>query len=1395
LSRFRIAVTVVICSLFIVGCGQRAADENVPKTDGKTKQNLTVDFATLGSLQFNRFSSDNGLPCDEVQVVYQDREGYIWIGTRFGLFQYDGFQIKSFKNKMKTPDLLTSDFITCLKDDEHNLWIGTMDGLNRMDKRTGEMKHYHFTDLDNCKILNSILITTEHQVWVGTDGGLYTYDARRDTFFYYHRQHPNVLFHHCSIKSMCEDGKGYIWVGTWDHGLYRYDTKNDKWYAMPKFNDVNSAHVVFIDSKGRLWVGTWGAGLFRIDNPYATGEPLKLVRFVHNEHSGNIAGNTIFTLAEDPKTSSLWIGGRSGLSICRIDDPQPEGFINYPRSDNPSEAYMGRGIGSLVLDHNGRMWMISMGEGVISTTTCPRYFTNYGLGAIFPKGDVDRIMSLCSDGSNGLLIGLNTKGVERMSADGSVSNITQNITNKDKISTVYALCRTSDGRTLTGTWFDGLFVSGSHGVRNYNHSNTSWLPDNCIYCFHDEGDGSVLIGTWAGLCVLLPDGSGRNLTERCGTLGQAQIQHIMKDADGYWLSTKNEGIVHLAGNVKAQRKLNCTTYTWALTDEGDTVRFNDVQKSLRDARGRLWACSNQTGLMLWDAKGGHFTCVNGRYDIADENVNNMEQDRNGNLWLSTNYGLVRLSVSDDARRANLRIFSKLDGVGANYFGNGSSCRLDDGRLCFCNIGNITMFHPDAIHDEYDTHPACITDIKIFNQSLGELDREVLAGITDALPPFTRKITLEPSQNDLTLEFSTLTYDNPQATRFAYRLDGYDKGWIYAEAGKHTAYYSKLPPGTYTFSMKATDAKGLWSNNIQSMTIVVLPPLYLRWWAFVIYLLLAAAIVVLTVRYLRVRERRRRERIQQDFERKQADELNHKKLQFFTNVTHDLMTPLTIISAAVEEMKAERTDIDEEDVNVINNNLSRLMHLLQQILAFRKSETGNLHLCVAEGDLADFCRKEAESIMPLMKSKGLTLSYACEPECIKGYFDSDVLDKILYNLLSNAAKYSRTNGFVKLSLTQADEEGHVMLTVADNGHGIAKERQKELFKRFYEGEHRRFNTYGTGIGLSLTKDYVDLCHGTISVESEEEKGTRFIIDLPIAKELFSKDEMQSERSIIISGDEAQPVSDMTDNAAAEEDAADGERTTVLLVEDNEELLSLMVRLLKRRYRVLTAVNGQQAIETVKAQEMVDIIVSDVMMPVMDGIAMTQQLKGDIETSHIPIILLTAKRTDDDRTEAYNVGADGYITKPFQLSLLEARISNLLRKKELSADRFKNKFVVELSDMELTDIDKDFMNHCIACMDKHIADADFDQQMFAVEVGVSYSTLYKKLKSITDMGPSTFMRNIRMKAACRIMDQGGNMRVSDLAYAVGYNSPRYFSTCFKQDFGMLPSEYMEHKAEKS
>lgn len=685
----------------------------------------------------------------------------------------------------------------------------------------------------------------------------------------------------------------------------------------------------------------------------------------------------------------------------------------------------------------------------------------------------------------------------------------------------------------------------------------------------------------------------------------------------------------------------------------------------------------------------------------------------------------------------------------------------------------------------------ITDIIIDDQPFDQLDSIDKEEISKEMPAYTRKITIPERVKKFSAEFSLLTYGNTEKNVYAYQLEGYDEDWQYCDKGLHRAAFQNLSSGTYHLRVKATDGYGKWQELPYTITIKVLPPWYASRIAFMFYILMLIGGIFAAARWYKERVKTR------------------NSLQMgviLTNITHELLTTLTVISATIYKLK-ERAPQYEEDYLVMDNNINRTTRLLRQILEVRKSQAGQLHLLVSRRNLISFIEEACENIRPMAEHQQVTLFLEKPKAEGMAWFDADKMDKIIYNLLSNAIKYNKVGGKIAVSLSLSKDQA--VITIADNGIGMSKKKMKHLYTRFFDGDYRKQNMPGTGIGLSLTHDLVKLHHGDIQCESQEGEGTTFTITLPIRKSAYAPDEIDnSEKTNAVNQEairqasqetklEFQPASEDKPKLASVHQSIFIRKNAskILVVEDNEELLALMLQVLSKNYHVFTAKNGKQAMNIIM-KEKLDLVVSDVMMPIMDGIELTKQLKSDKSFWQLPIILLTAKNKEEDKTEAYAVGADAYITKPFKFDELEVRINALLANRKKMIEKIQAEVSLQTNTesetqtaLHLSNPDQAFITRATEVVMQHLADGDYNRESFAKDMVMSESTLYNKVKATTGQTVIAFITSIRLKEAQRIIQSNPNILISDVATQVGFNTPKYFSKCFKKEFGVFPKEYAE------
>ncbi|MCD7933561.1 MAG: ATP-binding protein [Tannerellaceae bacterium] len=1095
----------------------------------------------------------------------------------------------------------------------------------------------------------------------------------------------------------------------------------------------------------------------------------------------SLPDNVIYCIEEDINNHTLWIGTRNGLSILDLDNPAG-GFINYlPETKENALPY--NELNALERDKNGIMWLGMLGGGIYSVNMTLPPFESYSLESVKQTIFSNSVRSLLVDSYNTLWLGVGSHGLAIMDKDMNEPVFYTEHPHFRAHSGLHTVTCMLEHSKTKGIWIsiagNGIYIYNrslpGNKIKKLTSTTTPWLTSPFILSMKEDASGNIWLGSRSELFIIQPDSSVTNIVVN------QPVNSLVESSDkSIWIGTGG-GIAHYTGSVK---ELKEESLTWYNSSNGK-LSFDNTGYLFTDSKGRIWVGSEGGGLSLYDENTDAFIQVNNRYNILADGVYSIEEDNQGRLWIATNStGLICLDIAGDLSTASLRTYTTSDGLQDNYFTQGASCKAPDGKLYFGSHKGYNAFYPENIDEKEGSPEVVITDITVFNHSIKDMNAGERVQITDKTADFAENIVLNHRRNHFSIEFSLLSYANPMRNKFAYRLEGYDNDWQYTGASNRMANYNNLQSGTYTFRLKGANENGVWSENERLLQITILPPPWKTGWAYITYILLATGMAIVTYRLIQNRIRRKQRYQLQQIEQAKSEEINHAKLQFFTNVTHELLTPLTILSASLDDLKLS-TPQNKGTYKIMYENLNRLFRLLQQILEFRKAETGNLKLKVSEGELVSFIRKEIEAFTPLIKKKKMNVTFTSDPEEITGFFDSDKLDKIVYNLLSNASKYNREGGEISINVSHGKTTKELLFSIRDNGEGIPPEAMKSLFKRFYEGDYRRFNTTGTGIGLSLTQDLVKLHKGFIEVESEPGKGTCFTVTIPITKEAFSPGEIDENSQTPVTKTDLYDLPEETTG-----DNREKEKThSLLLVEDNDSLLSLMFKLLSRDYHVYTAVNGVEALSIIEKEE-IDLVVSDIMMPVMDGVELCKKIKNTIEFSHIPVLLLTAKKQEEDRIEAYESGADGFISKPFNLSLLHARIQNLLKKKEQYARDFKKQIVFEVQDMEYTSMDEEFLEKAIQCVHRHLKDIDFDQAQFIEEMHTSKSTLYKKLKSLTGLNTSGFIRNIRLKAACKLMEEKGNtIRVSELAYAVGFNDPKYFSACFKKEFGMLPSEYME------
>mgnify|MGYP002520771627 FL=1 len=1318
-------------------------------------------------------------PSEKQRCMLIDHQGIIWIGSDFGLKSYDGYRFTSFRSDATSPNILPHNTVLSLAEGKDNcLWIGTRNGLVKMDKRKGT---FTTIPMDNSNQLTvyALYSSRNGDLWMGTNDGLARYVGNgKKSFYTYNRKNTIVIgkdgkhlpLNNISVKSFAEDKDGQIYIGTWENDLYRLDPKRNILYRynLWKPEDKISAYSLKLDHKGQLWIGTWGNGLKCLTHPHNIKNPGYV-----DVNNSTTTYSIIYKIAEDPTTNTIWSCSREGLAIASTDNPKAG--IDCHQEIGMYTQYKTQSVYDICSDNQGNIWALSRFNGLfhIGTRPSPFIISNFldanrniiGINSIYTQDGKLFYMSLFPVG---IAVYDATSHHVAVSEEIPVfSSLPYDVRNTH----ISDITKRPDGSIWLASNGYGILCIQGNKATIYNKSNSQLVKNNYINTFFMTRKGIQMVGENDYLDYILPSGKIMNI--RLYT----DINGICDDHEGdIWLATSNRGICRISGNLANKRTLK---YTW-YNKGNDKFVVNDATQCLEDSKHRIWTISNSGGLFRYDRENDQFISVNEEQHWDIDRIFSITEDKDGILWLTTDNALISLNYKNKGE-SHYTTYTHEDGLGNIRF-IANSCFKYGNEIYLGSGLDFIQFSPNQVkkHQIYKYKKnIIITDLLIDGKRYAELDSTLRTKLSDCTPNYMRTITIPDYIDKFSIEFALLSYQNTAQCKYAYYLEGYDDEWHYVDASIRLASFENIPSGTYRLHVKAADSYGDWSEMPYTIHIKVLPPWYASWWAYLIYIVLLIAGIRIAIIWYRERLRTK------------------NRLQMavvFTNITHELLTPLTVISAAADSIK-RIAPAAENQADIIHNNISRLTRMLRQILEVRKAQAGKLQLKVSEGKLGDFCDETCRNLMPMFHPKHLSFEKNITCMGKTAWFDTDKVEKILYNLLSNAVKYTEPGGNVSLSVSIDNQEATIV--VSDTGIGISKDKMKHLYNRFLDGDYRQMNTIGTGIGLSLVNDLVKLHHGIIRCESEEGKGTTFTITLPTNKEIYSDEEImassQNDTDVKRIKEELSFVSSPKEEEFTNNEESDKKEYTILLVEDNQELLLLMSSLLSTKYNVLTAANGEKAQRQIKKSSL-DVVVTDVMMPVMDGIELTKWIKTSEDYSQLPVVMLTAKTQDADRNEAYRVGADAYITKPFNLNDLQLRIDNIIANRQRIRQKFQTQTDFKVEEQHYSNPDELFLKSVIEKVNEHMMDSEYGRGQLATDLCISSSTLYNKLRSITGQNITSFITSIRMKEACRIIRSNPNIRINELCYAVGFSTPRYFSQCFKKEFGMGIKEYAESITKK-
>ncbi|NDV82516.1 hybrid sensor histidine kinase/response regulator transcription factor [Bacteroides sp. 51] len=1295
------------------------------------------------------------LSSNEIWDVGQDKEGYLWISTTNGLARYDGYKLQFFRSDYKYPGLLTNNSIICISDNGPYIWIGTRKGVNLFEKKT--CKIFPFPDaflLD--KEVNNITVDQDNYTWIAAEGKLYkcTPDARiiKEYPIASQQSQDRLLV----INSVYVDKSNQIWVMAYGSGPLKYDVPTDSFVAYPQFSENSNSFIMYQDSSSNYWMGTWGEGLWQFF-PEETGAQCYKKHRILNTRTGQDEP-LIYSMTQDDTFGYLWILSYNELYALNL---TTDGTLEQVDIHDLVDTHMM--YTRIFKDRDGNLWLSSY-DMAYTIFFDDSKTDNYPLPQLKERLGWDaNLLNLCKDEGNIIWMCQDRYGLclYDMSGDKLSYNDIHNYSG-----TLETLIM-EKALSKRGVWASDrnnlrVMRLSQQNMKIYIEEdiylNTFVSNPGSVEQLVEDHQGNLWIIT--STMLLVKPANSQKLIVASQDL--PRMSRLAVDGNGkVWGISVDKTICTLnysANTIASEQKVYIPNLS-----EQELISYVCMDK-----KECLWMISTLGRIYKSDKEKQTFESMPLENNIEDCSVLSMLADENC-VWISTNKRIIQYNID----HKTVRNYSTSDGnILVNVFRHKAIGLDGEGGLYVGGHGGFIHIQSGAasVFGGNHYHPV-VTDIKVENRSVFFSDICRNGDHTNTI----EQITLQPGDRNIEISFSSLSYSLNPKTRIAYMLEGIDKDWVYPEPGKHAAFYNRIPKGTYRFRLKSEYEQGKWTDSEVLLTIEQYPAFYETWYAYLFYVLLIGLCIYLILHTYS-------QRIKRKNSIKFREELNRTKLDYFTNVSHELLTPLTVISTATDHLEAKDAPGQKQTL-ILRSNVDKLKRLIQQILDFRKMDMGRMTLSVSYGSIKDFiidiCRT---NFLPLARKKNIDLQINVDTHELYGYIDFDKLDKILYNLLSNAIKYTPENKQIRViaQLIQQEDGNCLVIKVEDDGIGISHKEIDHIFTRFYSNRKNK-GIESNGIGLSLTKDLVTLHHGTITVVSVPDKGTCFTVELPVDKESYTTEERLDE--MIIEGQEDIFTDEIPSNDL--ETTEETDRFTILLVDDNTELLYVMKGIFKNKYNVVTATNGQQAWEILN-NTAVDVAICDVMMPNMNGWELCNRIKTDLRFNHIPVIILTAKKGIDDRVASYEAGADGYIAKPFESKVLFARVDNLLKSYKMRQTAFQKEEDINLEGLNYQSADKQFLQSIIDSIEQHLEEPEFDLEQLSSDLNMSRSTLYRKIKSMTGLTPLDFIHNIKMKRACMML-HNQQMNISEVAYAVGFSNPKYFSKRFKDEFGITPSEF--------
>lgn len=1369
-------------------------------------------LAQQNNLQIRHFILEHGLSHNQVCSILQDARGFMWFGTSSGLNRFDGYEFRTYLHDQREPRSLSHNSVTSVIQDRNGvLWVATRDGLNKFDPATETFevfRHRHSLS-KQWDQLNVIYEDRAGTIWVGSLGGLSRFDPAGANFTPFPqppKESDDLLKD--TINSIFEDSEGILWIGTPLRGVLQFDRDSATFTQVaavdPKGCSVGIVTAIYEDRAKNLWIcnADYGLSLFDRERKTITHFP-----YEHSLYPSDEMG--MYDVVED-RSGRLWLASLSLLQFDRANRTFVEVGGNAEERGTP---LLGEVL-KLYPDKEGALWLGTT-EGVYRLKRTAKIFKE------IPT--TNPVLRLWEDPNRDLWVGT-AKGLSRYDEHlrllGHFQHDPGDSGSLMKGET-YAILRDHLGTLWVSTGAGGIsrFDTRTQTFEHFRSeaNNPHSLSNDWARVLLEDRSGTIWVGTDEGLSYFHRESDTFRRyfhpSREFASMRNNYIYCMCEGQDGdLWIGTTG-GLYRLNQTGK--------TFRAYLHDGTDPTRLsnNSVTAILQDHSGAIWIGTYGGGLNKYIEETDSFAHFKEEDGLAHNAVCGILEDNQGRLWISTGNGLSRL----DPQTASFKNYDESDGLAGNTFLRQACHRGGtSGRLFFSGMHGLTLFHPDSIRDNPYAPSVVITHFEQLNPDIS-VDRMIeVEGISEQ-----KEVRLSHNTRLFTVKFAALSYENSAKNRYAYKIEGIHDRWINLGT-KREVTFTGLGPGDYSLRVKGSNNDGVWNEAGTSLKITITPPWWRTWWAYTLF-----GLMVLGILYGLRRYEMNRQQLKHNLELEHAQaeglqQLDHLKSRFFANISHEFRTPLTLILGPLENLRAGRFkgDLDKQ-YGMMERNARRLLRLINQLLDLSKLEAGKLTLQASYGNLLPFIKGIVYSFESLAERKQITLRFAAEAKEIMLYFDRDKMEKIVTNLVSNAFKFTPEGGKVSVQLSVVTHQSSVisdqfsvvsnqlsvskqhdqlindhwlLINVTDTGVGISAEKLPHVFERFYQARDSYTKDQpGSGIGLALTKELVELHRGEISVVSTVGRGTTFTIRLPLGKDHLQKDEIVESGVSDLAGGKLQKASEreavdpliqesidpsIQHLASSNQHQATSDQI-ILIVEDNPDMRAYIREQLSDMFRVVEAEDGEEGFEK-SVDKIPDLIISDVMMPKMDGYQLGEKLKTDERTSHVPVILLTAKSSGESKLEGLELGADDYLIKPFDSRELQVRVKNLIDQRRKLRERFGKEVKLQPRDIAITSTDEQFLERAMAVVDEHISKADFDVETFGRKVGMSRKHLHRKLKALTDQAPSEFIRTLRLQRAAQLLEKNAG-NVTEVAYEVGFNSISHFAKAFKEQFGILPSEY--------